>query len=183
MEDTINDLKKIEHSFVKVVQEVLKIDMSDRNNYSKVRVTWPVNGSPDWGIDEDVCFIRVTPVDSEYARQMDVLYSDTLEETMLKKEMAYTRVHNINFCFYGPNSYNNADKVRYSLMRNDIIKKLNKINLHSITDIPMPVRIPELFNGRWWDRTDFNANYNELVVRRNEENRLVLGDIKLISNR
>lgn len=183
MEDTINDLKDIERAFIKIVQEVLQIDMSDRNNYSKVRATWPTSGSPDWNINEDVCFVRVTPVDSEYARQIDVLYTDTNEEKMLKQEMAYTRVHNVNFAFYGPNSYNNADKIRNSLMRNDIIRKLNKINLHSITNIPMPVRVPELFNGRWWDRTDFNATYNELVVRRNKENKLVFNNIKLISNR
>ena len=184
MQDTINTLEEIENKFVEIVQKILKIDVSKKKNYGKVRVAWPTNGAPDWKINEDICFIRITPVDSPSARQQDILYDANEEnEDALKEEIAYTRVHNINFCLYGPNSYNNADLIRFALMKESIRKEINNINLHLITDIPMPIRVPELFNGQWWDRTDFNVTYNELVVRRSEANKLILGDIKLLSNK
>lgn len=184
MEDTINSLKDIENKFVYIIRKILKIDLSEKDSYSKVRVAWGTNGSPDWKIDEDICFIRITTLDSNSARDQDIIYKEYGEDkTKLKEEIAYTRVHNINFCLYGPNSYDNADKIRYSLMKNEIIRELNTINLHLGDKIPMPVRLPELFNGRWWDRTDFNATYNELVIRRNSEDKLILGDIKLLYDR
>lgn len=178
----INKLSEIEDKIAELTLIMLDLDPDEEENQDKVRIAWPKSGAPGWNIDEDICFLRISPVDSPSARQQDVVY--TLKENsdeLLNKEIGYTRVHNVDWCFYGPNAYDLADTVRFKILSDkDIIKKFNAINLHLVTDVTMPIRIPELFQGRWWNRVDFHAIYNELVIRSNEEGTFVIGNLYYI---
>ena len=84
---------------------------------------------------------------------------------------------------YGPSSYDNADLIRYNILSSKYLNDFRAYNLFLITDVTMPVRLPELFNGQWWERTDFQASYNELVIRRSQIPYFVNTDIKLITSR
>lgn len=182
VQDTVLTLRQIEDIFATETCKMLGIDPDLPENKGKVRLTWPTKGAPGWKIDEDVVFIRVTPEDDKIARHQDILYKDVSNDYVLK-EVGYTRVHKVDWTLYGPNSYDNADKIRFKILSQDYFEDFKKSNLFLITDVSMPTRLPELFNGQWWERTDFTASYNELVVRRSQLNYILGTDIRLISSR
>lgn len=39
-----------------------------------------------------------------------------------------------------------------------------KNDIALVTDYPQALRVPELFNGRWWERWDMRLRFNELYV-------------------
>lgn len=165
MADTILTLQQIENLFQNMTTVILGLDPSLPANQDKVRIAWPTTGSPAWKIKDDIAFIRVTQEDNSIARHQDILYKPN-DNLSAVKEIGYTRVHKVDWTLYGPNSYNNADLIRYSIFSSDYTEQLKANNLFLITDISLPVRLPELYNGQWWNRTDFSATFNELVVRR-----------------
>lgn len=165
MADTILTLKELENAFYNLTCLVLGIDPLDTANASKVRIAWPTGGAPSWGIDEDVVFIRITAVDNKLTRNQDILFTGN-DPIWAAQETGYTRVHKVDWTLYGPNSYDNADLIRYNIFNQIYTTKLKADNLFLITDVPMPQRAPELFSGQWWERTEFYAEFNELVIRR-----------------
>jgi hypothetical protein len=182
VQDTVLTLKQIEDIFFAETCKMLGLDPTLPENQGKVRFAWPTDGSPGWSIDEDIVFLRITPIDDKIARPQDILY-DTNASDYALKEVAYTRVHKIDWTLYGPSSYDNADLIRYNILSSKYLNDFRAYNLFLITDVTMPVRLPELFNGQWWERTDFQASYNELVIRRSQIPYFVNTDIKLITSR
>ena len=164
MADTILTIRQLEDIFQRITTEILGLDPNDTANASKVRIAWPTCGAPAWKITDDVVFIRVNNADDPITRQRDVEYSSIDADTANKK-VHYTRVHSIKWILYGPNSFDNAETVRNGLYLPQFKEGLAKNNLYLITDVPAPVRIPELFNGQWWERTDLTAAFNGMVVR------------------
>lgn len=184
MADQVLKLKEIEDFFYDVTCQMLGIDLFKKENQNKVRIAWTTEGAPGWKINEDIVFIRITPVDDKLARQQNILFNpDELDKAYAKKQTGYTRVHKINWTLYGPNSYDNADIIRNLIFDYDYMKKFKTKNLFLITDVPMPVRLPELYNGQWWERTDFSATFNEAVIRENKVPYITSTDIRLIKDR
>lgn len=164
MADQVLTLRDIEDFLFDVTCQML--DYTSKEDTRRVRLAWQPTGAPSWKIDEDVVFIRVTPEDDRMARQLNILYNpDDQDNINLKKRTGYTRVHKVNWTLYGPNSYDNADLVRHLIFDTEYTIKFKKKNLFLITDVPMPTRIPEYLNKRWWERTDFSATFNESVIR------------------
>lgn len=184
MADQVLKLTEIEDFFGEITSKMLKIDLNKKKNLGKVRIAWPTSGAPTWKINDDVVFLRITPVDDVMARQLDICYDPVKDnKPYMKKKTGYTRVHKVNWTFYGPMSYDNADIVRHSIFDFDYMTEFKKKNLFLITDVSMPVRLPELYNDQWWERTDFSATFNEGVVRETEVPYLTSTDIRLIPNR
>lgn len=182
MADTVLTLKAIEDIFFNLTCEVLGIDTTLPENQGKVRIAWETNGAPSWGIDDDVVFIRITPIDDTLTRHQDIIYNQK-DSATASKETGYTRVHKIDWTLYGPNSYDNADLIRFNIFAEEYSNKLALNNLFLITDVPMPTRLPELFNSQWWERTDFSATFNELVVRRTEVPYITGTNFKVIESK
>lgn len=167
--DQVLKLREIEDFFHDITCKMLDIDLSKKKNQNKVRIAWPSGGAPSWKKDEDIIFIRITPVDDAMAREQNICYDPHKEDkAYARKETGYTRVHKINWTLYGPNSYDNADIIRHLIFDYDYMKEFKKKNLFLVTDVPMPVRLPEYYNGQWWERTDFSATFNEAVIRENK---------------
>jgi len=184
MADQILTLKEIEDFFVQVTCKMLNIDPTTPDGKGKVRKTWSTNGAPSWKIDEDIVFLRVTPVDDKMARQLNVIYStDPTDNVNLKKKTGYTRVHKIDWTLYGPNSYDNADLIRYSIFDFDYMSLFKEKNLFLITDIPLPTRLPELSNNQWWERTDFSATFNESAIRESKTPYIASTNFTIIKDR
>lgn len=167
MADQILKLTELEDFFADITYKILGLDSTLAANKGKVRLAWPSNGAPSWKITDDVVFLRVTPIDDKQARLLNIIYNTDEEDSeYLKKKTGYTRVHKIDWCLYGPNSYDNADLIRYAILEPHLYKETFKDkNLFIVTDIPMPTRLPELYNNQWWERTDFSATFNEAVIR------------------
>ncbi|WP_321993225.1 phage neck terminator protein [Clostridium butyricum] len=184
MEDIVLKLREIEDFFQEITCEMLGFDISKKENQNKVRIAWPTGGAPGWKINDDICFLRITPVDDSMTRQLNICYDPVKNnEAYTKKQVGYTRVHKINWTLYGPNSYDNADIIRHLIFDNNYMKKFKEKNLFLITDVPMPTRLPELYNNQWWERTDFSATFNEGVTRISEVPYITSAEIVLKHNR
>lgn len=184
MADQVLKLKEIEDFFYDITCEMLDLDLTIKSNKNKVRIAWPTDGAPSWKIDEDVVFLRITPEDDKMARQLNIVFNpDEVDKVNLKKQTGYTRVHKISWTLYGPNSYDNADLLRHLIFENDYMIKFKNKNLFLITDVPMPTRFPEHFNGQWWERTEFSATFNESVIRESKVPFLTSADIIIKTNR
>ena len=166
MADIINSIKDIEKTFWNVTSQILGIDTNLAENQGKVRRSWQTTGAPSWKITDDVTFIQVLPVDDEFAKQRDIGYSDH-DSITAKRSINYSRVFSIGWTCYGPNSFDNIETIRNGIFLPVFTNQIKAINMCLVTDVGMPQRVPELFNGQWWERCDFSARYNEAVERSN----------------
>lgn len=162
MADTILLLNQIENLFRTVTNMALSIKSTDSNYHTAVRIAFQQTGAPAWKITEDVVFLIINNPDEDITRQRDVTYETMLTDDV-NKLTSYTRVHNVRWVIYGPHSYDNAEKIKNGLYRSDIKETLAKNNLYLVLDVVPPVRSPETFNGQWWERSNFNARFNEKV--------------------
>jgi hypothetical protein len=177
-------LKELEDFFQEITCKMLNLDMTKKENQDKVRIAWPTTGAPSWKIDQDIVFLRITPVDDKMARQLNIIYDPNKDDnTIADKKTGYTRVHKIDWTLYGPNSYDNADLIRNLIFDYDYMLEMKKKNLFLVTDVSMPTRLPELYNSQWWERTDFSATFNEAVIREKQVPYILGGNVQLITNR
>jgi hypothetical protein len=179
MTDTILTLKQAEDAFQLLTLQLLGHDPSARINQGRVRISWPTNGSPSWKRDEDIVFIMLAYDNDPITQQQEMTYQNN-DATSLNTELSYTRIIRIQWVFYGPNSSEDADKLRSSLYRPETTERLATNNLAAIFDSNSPMRSPELFNGQWWERSTYYARFNEKVVRRSSIPVLVSADVEIL---
>lgn len=167
MQDAVLKLSEIEEIFWNITMLMLGLnpDSKDEKEISKVRTTWPTSGAPAWKIEEDVCFLSITQRDDLINRQRNIRYEEVGEH--LKRITEYTRVINCSYILYGPNSYDHAELLQHLLFLPEYKEMFNENHLYLIPDIVAPIRSPELYSGRWWERSNFEANFN-LYVRREQ---------------
>ena len=132
--------------------------------YSKVRLDWPTGGQPAWGINDDVCFLKVSEEDDPYNRIRDRRLTPN-DAVSVTTTITYTRVWRVSWSFYGPTSFDAARLVKSALLNLDFpADTLQAANLSLVTDLAATTRNPEKFQGQWWERTDLTAKLNELVT-------------------
>src|SRR5689334_17392630 len=90
-----------------LVTAALGILPSDAAADTAVRLEWPQEGQPSWGIDEDICFLRATEEDDEYSKIRDVLRA-TNDIASIRQTITYSRTWRIHFTLYGPNCFDRA---------------------------------------------------------------------------
>jgi hypothetical protein len=77
----------------------------------------------------------------------------------------FTRRWRVYWTFYGPNSLDNARAVRSALITIQQFADLFAVsNLYVDPSIEEPHRVPENFQGEWWERVDLVAEFNEQVT-------------------
>jgi hypothetical protein len=108
--------------------------------------------------------LEAVQIDSPWGKIRDV--SNALgSDTQTSQTFTYTRVWEVSFTFYGPNSFDRATLLRSVLIDLDFAYDFLAANqVYLITDTPAPRRQPEEFEKQWWERTDFKARFNELVT-------------------
>lgn len=130
------------------------------STYSAVRVDWQQQGQPFQKITDDVTYLRCVEEDDLYNRVRDVQYI----QNGFVKVTSYTRVWRVYWTVYGPNSSDNARKLRSRLFDEDVEALIEGAQLYWIPDPSAPTRVPEEWGtGQWWERVDFSARFNELV--------------------
>ena len=147
------------------------------NPYYYVRVEWPSGGAPAWGISEDVCFIGVTAIDGGPITQQRQLTYQQYADSSGVESSGFTLVNSVMFTFYGPNSFDNARLTQDRIFRQENHDTLAQSNVYLIPQNIFPRRVPELFQGQWWDRSDLTLNFNELIVRNEERSYIAEADI------
>jgi hypothetical protein len=131
--------------------------------YATVRVDWQTDGQPFTPDPQtDVTFIRMVEEENLYNKQRDREF--LLFNGQPVSEDLYTRVWRVYWVIYGPNSFDNARKIRSGLFSDPIHNSLSGSNVYFVTNPSAPLRVPEVINGRWYDRSDFSALFNEFVT-------------------
>lgn len=171
MADIINSLNDMEELFWTVTAKILGYDTSLQATQGKVRRSWQPVGAPTWKITDDVTFFQILPVDDDFARQRDTSHSD-YGATSAKRTIKYTRVFSLSWICYGPNSFDNIEKIRSGIFVETYRNLIAAKNMYLLPDIGMPRRAPELHNGQWWERSDLSARYNEGVEVSSTVNRI-----------
>ena len=87
-----------------------------------------------------------------------------LDADNANQETTYTRILEASWVFYGPSSFDNARKVKDGLFYELNRETLAGHNLYPVPSSPNPVRVPEVFQGQWWERVDLRMLFNEQVV-------------------
>lgn len=129
------------------------------NPFYFVRTSWPVGGAPAWKQNEDVVFIKIIEIDNPINRQRDRFYSKNDDETA-NETVNYTIAYQLNLTIYGPNSFTNAHIIKNGFFTQDVRKAFSANKLFLVPDIANASRIPELFQGNWWERVDLAIPFN-----------------------
>jgi hypothetical protein len=135
----------------------------DTDPNSAVRVSWPTGGAPGWEITDDVAFLKATISDDRVNRSRDRSQKNPVDSS-LTETVTYLRVWKIDFLLYGPNSLDRATLIKSALLMDWTQTSLASSNLAIVLDVADPRRMPELFEGQWWERSDFSARFNELIT-------------------
>ena len=147
------------HKLQKIFWQELTDILNDQS--VQVRISWPQNGSPDWDISEDVIFIQVTEDNGEdITRYMDNRLEDKKEDLLLRQAM--TRVIKLTLTAYGPRSHSLLSCIRHRLMQGRY--SLQKQKLFVIPEPSTLKFVPELFQTRWWGRSDLTIKFNSLIM-------------------
>lgn len=160
--DTALTMHQFEDLFQALTCSILGIDASAHPDY--VRISWPTSGAPAWQITDDIVFLQVTEVDNPYNRQREVHF-DPYDTNNADQVTHFTRVMQVSWILYGPNSFDRAQAIRDKIFYQDHHDTLAAQNIYLIPDIYATRRVPELFQGRWWERTDLDMKFNELIIR------------------
>ena len=136
---------------------------TDATAYSQVRIDWPTPGQPAWAITDDIAFVRAVEVPDPYNTAHEIQPNATQGLTFLEQTI-YTRVWEIGFVFYGPNSFDRARQLKACLYQDFVHDTLEASNLYLDMVIGTIRRTPELFQNQWWERSGFSARMNEQVT-------------------
>ena len=162
MADIMVTLKDIEDLFWLATAKMLGYDPAITATSQRVRISWQQRGVPAWGIDEDVTFIRIGEKEDLFNVIRDYIQYQQDADTA-RVANAYTRIIDVKWTCYGPNSYDNASKIRSRLFMESYRGDLTAKDVYLVPDVKSPQRAPENFEGQWWDRSDLNAHFNNLV--------------------
>ena len=132
--------------------------------WNKVRIGWQQEGEPGPDITFDTVTVRCTPVDTYFSRLRDQVRVPN-DSTTLTQQDVFTRTWRTHWTFYGPNALIYSKTIQSSLIKSDFVSSaLATNNLYVNPDIAEPLRNPELWQGRWWERVDMWAEFNEEIT-------------------
>lgn len=140
----------------------------------RVRRSWPASdaGNSDWGREENVVFLRLSPGQDSYGNLRDIRHEFDPETGELTEVVRYHRSWRIHWVCYGPDSDGSADAIRAGILRDGMRGLLRRYRVAIQPGIPEPVRVPEQDGaGAWWERCDLTAQAYELVARRYPQER------------
>jgi hypothetical protein len=165
MSDDIKTIKELEIIFQKMTMQMLGFDITLESDFNFVRVGWNPE-APAFKSTDNISFVRCIEEDSPMNRFREINYTPIVSPEGLTASMQAKRVINCIWNFYGSTSFENASTVRDKLFYQDFHDSLAQNGLFLIPDIRSPLRVPEqVVPGKWWERTDFSALFNDKTIR------------------
>lgn len=161
MVDVIKTQKHLDDFFQSTITQILGYNPQETQD--RVRISWPTKGSPAWRIDENVAFIQVTPTPNPTIQQQDTNLV-VVDSQSLTSQKTYLREISVDIVCYGSGAWNDAETIWNGFLSETILQTLEK-NYLGFIDREGPVRVPELFNGQWWDRADLTLRFYEGVKK------------------
>lgn len=153
--------EEIEAAFYEAVMASLGYDQNKDYGSKKppVRLTYPAQGQPDWGINDDVVFILFGDADDDSTQTVDETWENSGDD--LVRHHKVNRVLQMSFVAYGPNGYDNLVTLRHKLMDNP--KQLKEKGINVVPSGNAVTYAPEIFQGLWWQRADLQMTFNSTV--------------------
>lgn len=143
-------------------------DSEDEAVHKRVRISWPTSetGNSNWGRDEDVVFLRVSPGIDAFATAHDSRHIADPVTGEVREIVTYQRSIRVIWVCYGPNSDEDADRIRIGLFREAVRGFLIVNGVAVQPHIREPVRVTEPDEaGQWWERCDLTADAYEGITR------------------
>jgi hypothetical protein len=137
--------------------------VTDPQAFYKVRIGWQTEGQPGPSIGTDIVTLRCSPIDTEYGRMRDLV--STNSDSQITYTDVFTRAWRVSWTLYGPDALDDARAIRSALDTIQFVTDyLSGFNLYVNPSIKEPQRVPENFQGRWWERVDLEAEFNEQIT-------------------
>ncbi len=150
-----NDLQKV---FWQVAADSTSSLISNSNKF--IRWKYPVDGQPDWKITDNIIFLNTSEQNDDYGKQINSEFKT--ENGTVMRYMSRTRVWQVLFTVYGPNSYDIANSIKDGVFTQKIHDNLSKNSVFLVPNLPVCVQSNEMFAGQWWERWDLTLIFNEL---------------------
>jgi hypothetical protein len=164
MAEIVLTLEELNETFWDFTIKALDLDPDAESSQDAVRTSYQTLSAPAFPITKNVVFIRIFSKDDLMTHQRDVEYS-SLDSENTNRIVTYTRVHEVNWIAYGPNSYDYIEKIRNALYLPLYKDIFNEQNLFMVLDANAPIHIPETYGNQWWERSDLKVAFNEFVRR------------------
>jgi len=147
------------------VAQSIGLNLNDPNVYSLVRVGWQTLGQPGIGITDNVIFVRCEPQDTMFSRLRNSVITGQNPNLSVNYTDAHTRTWNAIVTVYGPNSLDNSRAIVAAISDVSFFDTfLSSYNVYINPDIEQPRRVPEVFQGEWWERVDITIEFNEQIT-------------------
>lgn len=167
-------LQLIEVNFFMTLYTALMLNYSlgSPDTFKKVRSVWQPEGQPGWALTDDVCFISLKLISDPYDKMRNIRFDDAFGPSYTTEQInEYTRVWEVSWKHYGPNSFDNARLIWDALYIdyfNGIIGSgwggNPGLGLYLTDELKTPERRPERYAGQWWERVEQSTRFNELVT-------------------
>lgn len=132
--------------------------------WNKCRIAWQIEGQPGPDINSDTVTVQCVPIDTPFSRLRDNVGLIPAADVITQQDV-FTRTWKTMWTFYGPNSLTNAKLTQSALIKVPFIDyQLASNNLYVNPSIEEPLRNPEQFQGKWWERADLTAEFNEQIT-------------------
>ncbi len=129
-----------------------------------VRLSWPTGGAPAFRVSNNVIFLKAFDVPGSLTSQRESVYLQEGSPEASNMAVSYTRQLEVSWIFYGSSSWSDATSVRNKIFYQEHHDTLARKNIFLIPNFNPPRRVPELWQGQWYERMDLTMNFNELVV-------------------
>jgi len=146
----------------KIFYDLFVSMFNDSPPQCSVRWSWPTQGAPAFGISDNIAFLKIYDTAGTMTVQREDKYSQ--ESGTPNMSTGYTRTLRLDCIFYGPSSWENATTIRNKMFWQEHHDTLAQSNIYLIPRFDPPRRVPELWQGQWYDRSDLSMSFNELVV-------------------
>lgn len=159
MADHVLTKEDLENLFRDITEEIT--GFSPDGKKGQIRFGYPEEGQPGFERNDDTVCIVVSPVDNPYDKQRNTFENTDVEFAPdCNVETTYTRVFQVAWMVFGPNSYDITDKLKCELLWETALNTMDEMAVAPLTEIEGPAYMPFNFQGRWWERTDLRALFN-----------------------
>ena len=132
-------------------------------DFSQVLVDWQTQGQPFSPTPQaNKCYLACVTSDEPYHKVRNRQFAQA--EDQVQEVWTYTRPWKISWVFYGSNALEQARAIWSFTFLDYFNDQLELSSLWAINEPDAPTRVPETFNGQWWERSDFSIELYELVT-------------------
>lgn len=155
--------EELEDTFREAVLRILDLPEDDAKTVRfPYGSTYASGSAPDFGREDNVCFIYLMPAGDGYEQQTHISYRDDGTEKLTQID-EHTDIYRLNCMCYGPKCETWAKDIKSGFVKQKCREFFGKRHLHLVSQSFTISTIPELKDGEWWRRCDAAALFYQFV--------------------